>query len=96
MTQAEANIVALQSTAGQEKQFYGILSANEATLAITIDSFNDMSLVDIYCSEWGVAPNTVELRAASGGQPNLCVTTWDTKSVDRQVAVKITTPLSAS
>lgn len=93
VTKAEAEIVNLKETAGTEKYFYGILSANETTLAITIDGFADNTLVDVYCSVWGDSPKTLELRAANGGQPNLCVTTWTAKNSDRQVAVKITTPV---
>lgn len=87
---AETNITSLQDDVAKAGTVYrGVLSANETTLAITIGEFTDNSLVDIYASVYGLAPITVELRPASGGQPNLCVTTWDAQTSDVAVAVII-------
>lgn len=69
------------------KRFNGTLSANEETIAISIDNFTDDTLVDVYTSIYGINPLTIELRAASSGQPNLCVMTFEPQSVDMNVAV---------
>lgn len=90
ITQANNAINNLQ--ANQGNVYRGTLSAGETTLAIQIGNFNNNSLVDIYSSVYGTYPNTMELRPASGGQPNLCVTTWDVMSSDLNVAVKIINP----
>lgn len=90
MNTAESNITKLQEDMAKTGVVYrGVLSANETTLAITIGDFTANSLVDIYASVYGLAPLTAELRPASGGQPNLCVTTWDAQASDVQVAVVI-------
>lgn len=87
---AEQNITALQGQVATLGTTYrGVLSEGETTLAITIGDFTENSLVDTYQSVYGIAPLTVELRPASGGQPNLCVTTWDKQEEDMDVAVKI-------
>lgn len=87
---AETNITQLQDDVAKAGTVYrGVLSANETTLAITIGDFTNNSLVDIYASVYGLAPLTAELRPASGGQPNLCVTTWDAQASDVSVAVII-------
>lgn len=70
--------------------YNGVLSANEVTLAIPIGDLIDNIVVDIYTSVFGLAPKTAEIRAASGGQPNICVTTWDAQAADVNVTVKIT------
>lgn len=72
-----------------EKVYRGTLSSGEKTLAITIGEFGSNTLVDVYSSVYGVNPLTIELRAATGGQPNLCVTTWDVQTEDVNVAVSI-------
>lgn len=90
MNQAEVNITNLGNRVATLGTTYrGVLSAGETTLAIVIGEFGEDSLVDTYQSVYGIAPLTVELRPASGGQPNLCVTTWDSQTEDMNVAVKI-------
>lgn len=69
--------------------YRGVLTANETTLAIPIGEFNDDTLVDVYTSQFGLTPLTVELREAETGQPNICVTTWDAQASDVNVAVLI-------
>lgn len=69
------------------KVYNGVLSAGETTLAITIGDFDDNTLVDVYVSQYGIAPLTIELREATGGQPNLCVMTFDEQQSDLRVAV---------
>lgn len=81
----QTQIDSTADVAGQE--FGGILTANETTLAITIGTFDDNTLVDVYTSIYGVNPLTIELREATGGQPNVCVTTWDTQASDMKVTV---------
>lgn len=85
----ETKVQTLQEETGTEKRYNGVLSTGETTLAIEIGDFDNMSLVDVYSSIYGVNPLTIELREASSGQPNLCVTTWDEQSVDLNVSVKI-------
>lgn len=78
----------IDSTADVAGQVYGgILTANETTLAIPIGEFDENTLVDVYTSIYGVNPLTIELRGATGGQPNVCVTTWDTQASDMKVTV---------
>lgn len=90
MTTAETNIQTLQNDMANVGVVYrSVLSANETTLAITIGDFTDNSLVDVYSSKYGLAPTNVELRPATGGQPNICVTTWPAQSNDLLVAVII-------
>ena len=90
LTQANNAISNLQ--ANQGNVYRGTLSKGENTLAIQIGNFDSNSLVDIYASVYGVYPESMELRPASGGQPNLCVTTWETMNSDLNVAVKIINP----
>lgn len=87
ITELENQVEALDTDIGSK--YYGVLSSGETTLAITIGNFTQDSLVDIYAETYGIAPLTVELRAASGGQPNLCVTTWDAQAGDVRVGVYI-------
>lgn len=94
MAKTNANVAALGTKVDQFGEavgtvYRGVLSANEVTLAITIGDFDNNSLVDVYSSVYGLNPATIELRAASGGQPNLCVTTWTAQSADVQVAIII-------
>lgn len=94
ITQTNTTVAGLQQDiAGIDEQigqtFRGVLSKGETTLAITIGEFTNTSLVDVYSGTYGVNPLTIELRAASGGQPNLCVTTWDAQTDDMDVAVVI-------
>lgn len=77
--------------AGVGEVYRGVLSAGEETIAITIGKFNADSLVDIYAETYGVAPLTVELREATGGQPNLCVMTFDPLEADLRLAVVVRT-----
>lgn len=70
--------------------FYsGVLSANEKTLAIPIGEHIDNLIIMPTTSVYGLAPLTMEVRAASGGQPNLIVTTWDAQAADVQVTMVI-------
>ncbi len=90
--QSELNVTNLTNEVNAVKEsvgtvYRGVLSANEETLAITIGEFTDDTLVDIYASVYGLQPLTMELRPASGGQPNLCVTTWTAQAEDIKVAV---------
>lgn len=92
LTQVKADILynhnQIESVADVAGTVYrGVLSANEETLAIQIGNFDANTLVDVYTDIYGVNPLTIELRAATGGQPNLCVTTWDAQSVDLHVAI---------
>lgn len=90
MNAAENNIQQLTEQVGGLGTVYrGVLTANESVLAINIGEFSDTSLVDVYASVYPLAPLSIELRPASGGQPNICVTTWDVQSADVQVAVVI-------
>lgn len=94
MSQTNANVALLGNKVDQFGEavgtvYRGALSANETTLAIAIGNFSNNSLVDIYSSVYGLNPTSIELRPASGGQPNLCVTTWAAQATDVQVAVII-------
>lgn len=84
-TELNEDIIDVSNLAG--KRYNGVLSKNETTIAITIDSFAKQTLVDVYTSIYGVNPLTLELRAASSGQPNLCVMTFDAQSTDMNVSV---------
>lgn len=96
---AEQNITSLQSVTMElnEKitdvsnlagtRYNGVLSANEETIAITIGDYTNDTLVDAYTSIYGVNPLTIELRAASNGQPNLCVMTFEPQTEDMNVSV---------
>lgn len=89
--QQDIKITATESKLGSLGTLYnGVLSANEETLAIPIGDLIDNIIVDIYSSTYGLAPKTAEIRAASGGQPNICVTTWEPQASDVNVTVKIT------
>lgn len=86
----------IKITAAEEKlanvgsQYRGVLTANETTLAITIGNQIDNILIDVYSSVYGLHPLTAEIRPATGGQPNLCVTTLDAQATDVNVTIKIT------
>lgn len=85
LNQTNENLESVADVAGQV--YRGTLSSGEETLAITIGTFNTNTLVDVYSSVYGVNPKTIELRAATGGQPNLCVMTFDAQTEDVNVAV---------
>lgn len=87
IAEIESNVEDISNRVGTV--YNGVLTANETTIAVQIGEFNDLTSVQIGTSVWGVTPNSVELRAASGGQPNLCVMTFDAQSSDVKVAVKI-------
>lgn len=96
LDQQDIKITGLQGQVGNIGTMYsGVLSANEVTLAIAIGNQIDNIVVDVYTSKYGLAPKTVEIRKASGGQPNLCVTTWDAQGSDTNVTIKIT-PITAA
>jgi len=86
-TAQAAEILAIQNKLGESTQvFYsGVLSANEETLAIAIGEHTDNLIIMPTCSVYGLAPLTMEVRAASGGQPNLIVSTWTAQSTDVNV-----------
>lgn len=88
---AETDIATLQSSMEDAvaQRYDGVLSANEDTIAIEIGDFTDDSLVVPFTNIWGVTPLTVELRTATGGQPNLCVMTFKAQATDMKVAVQI-------
>lgn len=70
--------------------FRGVLTANEEVIAIPIEEFDQNTLVDVYTSIFGFNPENVELRAAQGGQPNICVITFaDSQASDVDIAVII-------
>ncbi len=94
LDQQDIKITNVESTLGTVSGnvgtlYNGVLSANEVTLAIPIGNLIDNIIVDIYTSVYGLSPKTAEIRAASGGQPNICVTTWDAQAADVNVTVKI-------
>lgn len=68
------------------QEFYsGVLSANETTLAIAIGQHIDNLIIMPTSSVYGVSPLTVEIRPASGGQPNLIISTWPAQAADLSV-----------
>lgn len=91
---AEQNITTLQGQIGNIGNFYSaVLSKSETTLAITVGDTIDNIAVDIYTDLVNgkpLMPTSREMRAATGGQPNMCVLTFDRQTVDVGVYVKIT------
>lgn len=85
ITNLDTKIDSVADVAGTE--YYGVLSSGETTIAIAIGAFGRKTLVDIYTSIYGVNPTSIELREATGGQPNLCVMNFDAQTSDMDVTV---------
>lgn len=93
MLEAENSIQTLNTeiAAVAVKDYVGVMSSGEKTVAVSIGDYTENSLIDIYISQYGLAAHTVEVRPASGGQPNLVVLTFDkaqTSDVRIDVAVR--------
>lgn len=94
MLTAENDIQALQEAALKNAQFYyGTLSTGETTLSVQVGDFGDKTVVLATTNPYGVAPLTMELRAATSGNPNLCVMTFDAQTADVNVTVVIMNPV---
>lgn len=82
-----------ESVAGVGSFYTAVLSKGETTLSVILGDVVDNIAVDIYTDlidNNPVIPLTREIRPATGGQPNLCVLTFDRLAVDLGVYVKIT------
>lgn len=74
--ESEVNNIETELAAVAVVDYQGILSTGEKVIAIAIGDYTDSTIFDIYVSEFGVAPESVEVRPAAGGQPNLFVLTF--------------------